>query len=60
MSEVQFFQTAMGRTYYERTMPALVAELARLNTLLEKLVEVERFEPSASCSRSRRAKRERP
>ncbi len=39
MSEVQFFQTAMGRTYYERTMPALVAELARLNDLLAKLVE---------------------
>ena len=39
MSEVPFFQTAMGRTYYERTMPALVAELARLNDLLAKLVE---------------------
>ena len=39
MSEVQSFQTATGRTYYERTMPALVAELAQLNALLERLVE---------------------
>jgi len=36
---VEFYQTAMGRDFYERTMPALVRELARLNALLEKLVE---------------------
>ncbi len=38
MSEIPFYQTRAGRTFYESTMPALVAELARLNTLLEKLV----------------------
>lgn len=36
---VEFYQTALGRDFYERTMPALVRELARLNALLEKLVE---------------------
>jgi hypothetical protein len=35
---VEFYQTAMGRDFYERTMPGLVRELARLNALLEKLV----------------------
>ncbi len=38
MSEVPFYQTRAGRTFYESTMPALVVELARLNSLLEKLV----------------------
>ena len=34
---VDFYQTAMGRAFYERDVPGLVRELARLNTLLEKL-----------------------
>ena len=36
---VEFYQTRAGRTFYESTMPALVAELARLNDLLAKLAE---------------------
>lgn len=36
---VEFYQTRAGRTFYESTMPALVAELSRLNDLLAKLVE---------------------
>jgi hypothetical protein len=39
MMDTPFYQTAMGRDFYERTMPALVRELARLNDLLAKLVE---------------------
>ena len=39
MSEPQFFQTRMGRTFYEATMPNLVKQLAKLNELLERLVE---------------------
>jgi hypothetical protein len=39
VSETPFYRTAMGRDFYERTMPALVRELARLNALLEKLAE---------------------
>ena len=39
MIETQFYQTAMGRNYYERDVPALVKELARLNSLLQQLVE---------------------
>ena len=34
---VEFFQTAMGRTFYEHTMPAIARELARLNGLLERV-----------------------
>lgn len=37
MSDTQFFQTAMGRTFFDYTMPALVKELRRLNENLEKL-----------------------
>jgi len=39
MSDVQFFQTRMGRTFYEHTMPELVCEIKKLNELLQKLVE---------------------
>jgi hypothetical protein len=37
VAEVQFFQTAMGRTFFEYTMPELVRELKKLNANLEKL-----------------------
>ncbi len=39
MSEPQFFQTRMGKVFYEATMPNLVKQLARLNELLERLVK---------------------
>ena len=38
----EFFQTGMGRTYYEHTMPMLVKQLAELNQnliTLTKLIE---------------------
>ncbi len=38
MSETPFFKTRMGYQFYERTMPALVKQLERLNDLLERLV----------------------
>ena len=33
----EFFQTAMGRTFYDHTMPTIAKELARLNGLLERI-----------------------
>lgn len=33
-----FYRTGMGHKFYEGTMPALVAELRRLNDNLEKLL----------------------
>lgn len=33
----QFFQTAMGRTFFDYTMPTLVKELKRLNDNIEAL-----------------------
>ena len=38
----EFFQTGMGKTYYEHTMPMLVKQLAELNhnlITLTKLIE---------------------
>ena len=38
----EFFQTGMGKTYYEHTMPMLVKQLAELNQnliTLTKLIE---------------------
>lgn len=35
MSGVEFFQTVMGKRFYEGTMPALVKQLERLNDNLE-------------------------
>ncbi len=39
MSDPRFFQTRMGRTFYEATMPELVRQLTRLNELLERLAD---------------------
>ena len=39
MSGPQFFETRMGRQYYEVTMPELVRQLQRLNDLLALGVE---------------------
>ncbi len=33
----EFFQTAMGRTFYDHTMPTIARELARLNAALERI-----------------------
>ena len=38
MSDVEFYQTRAGRTYYEKTLPELVEQLRRLATAVEKLV----------------------
>lgn len=35
MSGPQFFQTQMGKSFYDHTMPELVRELKRLNRNLE-------------------------
>ncbi len=40
MSDIQFFQTKMGRQYYEVTLPNLVHEIHRLNDLLALAVEL--------------------
>ena len=37
MNGPSFFQTLMGRAFYERDVPALVRELQRLNANLERL-----------------------
>ena len=39
MSEPQFFQTRMGRTFYEHTVPELVKQLSRLSELLERIAD---------------------
>ena len=33
----EFFQTAMGRTFYDHTLPTIARELARLNAALERI-----------------------
>jgi len=37
----EFFKTAMGRTFYEGTMPRLVRVLEALNANVEKLIELQ-------------------
>ncbi len=36
---VEFFQTRMGRQFYEHTMPELVRQLERLSEMLERLTK---------------------
>lgn len=38
MSEVPFHSTRMGQRFFEHTMPELVAQLARLNENLERVI----------------------
>lgn len=40
MNEIQFFQTKIGRQFYEVTMPELVRQLHRMNDLLALGVEL--------------------
>ena len=40
MSEIQFFQTRMGKTYYENTLPNLIREIHRLNDMLALNLEM--------------------
>lgn len=37
MAEVQFFQTAMGRAFFEHTLPSLVREVSALSANVAKL-----------------------
>ena len=46
MSEIQFFQTKMGRQFYEVTMPELVRQIHRLNEMLGLAVELMEEKPS--------------
>ena len=39
MNETPFFKTRMGQRFYERTMPELVKQLERLNSVLESMIE---------------------
>ncbi len=41
MGGIQFFETLMGKRFYEGTMPALVREIKALNENLSKLVEAQ-------------------
>ncbi len=47
MSEIPFHLTQMGHDFYERTMPSLLRELARLNENLERLTGPTAPEPAA-------------
>ena len=39
MSQLEFYQTRAGRSYYEHTLPELIRQLERLNENLEKLLQ---------------------
>ena len=47
MSDVEFYRTRMGHTFYNRDVPELVKQLTRLNDLLEQLLA------SKDCKRVR-------
>lgn len=44
-NDIQFFQTRMGKTYYETTLPGILREIHRLNDLLALLVETQLTKP---------------
>lgn len=51
MSGPQFFETRMGRQYYEVTLPELVRQLHRLNDLLA--LGVEQMEKQSRAAQDR-------
>ena len=51
MNEIQFFQTRMGKTYYEVTLPNLVREIHRLNDMLALAVELMEEKPKPKDER---------
>ncbi|MBE0564602.1 MAG: hypothetical protein IH621_01475 [Krumholzibacteria bacterium] len=44
-NDIQFYQTRMGRQFYEVTVPELIRQIARLNDLLALAVEVSVTKP---------------
>jgi hypothetical protein len=55
MSEIPFFSTRMGMTFYQATMPRIADQLTRLNTNLEALV-VEFHESNRLATEALRAR----
>ena len=51
MSGLQLRETRMGRTLIDHTLPELVRQLARLNDLLERLVQRMPEQPMQSDSK---------
>ena len=43
---IEFFQTMMGKQFFDGTMPSLVRQLKRLNDNLEKLIDIEKAKTS--------------
>lgn len=53
-NDVQFFQTRMGRQFYEVTLPTLTAEIRRLNDLLAlglEMLEKQAAAPAPAAQR---------
>jgi hypothetical protein len=38
---LEFYQTGMGKTFFERTMPELVAQLKQLNAHMAQLIQLD-------------------
>jgi len=53
---MDFHQTVMGRQFYERTMPAMVRQLAELSTAIQQLVEL--AQQGVAIDKERMAKKE--
>jgi len=49
MPDIKFFQTPMGRTFYEYTLPELVKALNRTAKAMDRLADIlEKLEPKLS------------
>ncbi|MGD9548889.1 MAG: hypothetical protein AB7V45_15275 [Candidatus Krumholzibacteriia bacterium] len=46
-NDVQFYQTSIGRQFFEVTMPELVRQITRLNDLLALAVEAMQAKPES-------------
>ncbi|MBN2717049.1 MAG: hypothetical protein JXX14_14455 [Deltaproteobacteria bacterium] len=47
MSDTPFYQTRIGRTFFDHTMPELVRQLSQLNVLLQQLIDHSQPEKSS-------------
>jgi hypothetical protein len=58
MPDILFYQTAMGRKFYEHDIPDIALQLSRIATALETLIDMNRSKPDTKRSHTKKAKEE--
>ena len=55
---IEFYQTGMGHTFYEHTMPAIARGLERLNAVLERIATAMEKKNTGQCAGEQQTNKE--